>query len=171
MDKNDTEKQLIEAGYTKQEVADIMGIGINEIDAGLAMDLGLTDPYLYGELVKFAERAGLDVESYAYRSVRRVLEKVSGGMNFAAACERAGLSLDFVMACVEKDEGLKDLFYASQHKFDMKAMGSMMQALERGDGKLALEVLGRQSKDFKPAKQVVEVSKTVDIRKGQVIDV
>ena len=130
------------------------------------------DSLLYGELQNAADRLGVSVGSYAYRSVRRILEKVSGGMNLDEACIRAGIKPEEFKVMAESDAGLRDMLYGIRHKFDMKVMGSVMRDLEneKGNGKLALDILGRQSTSFAPPKQSVEVSKTIDIRGSRVID-
>lgn len=170
---DDVNKELRELGYNDQEIAEMTGQKLADVSADSALKHCVVpdDSMLYSELAKVAERQGLDVESYAYRAVRRVLEKMAGGMNMEAACKSAGLKFSEVQQMAQSDEGLRDMLYAIRHEFEMKAQGAIMRQIEeKGDGRLALDLLARQTEDFQPPKNQIEVNKTIDIRDSMVID-
>lgn len=129
----------------------------------------IADEYLLGELRVVAERLGLQPEDYAYRSVERVVQKVNHGMSLARACTNTGLSIDKLREMAESEPRLKDLFYEALHRFEMRALSSLMAGVD-SDPKLALEVLSRRNEDFAPARRSVEVT-NIDIRSGMVLDV
>lgn len=170
---DDTIKELKELGYSDRDVADMTGVPLADVSADSALRNCVVpdDTMLYGQLEKAAERLGIDVGTYAYRAVRRVLEKMAGGMNIDVASRSAGLKPDEVKALAQSDEGLRDMMYAIRHEFEMKAQGAIMRQIEeKSDGRLALDVLSRQTEDFQPAKNQIEVNKTIDIRDSMVLD-
>lgn len=119
------------------------------------------------ELVRVAELVGLDVESYMYRAVRRVLEKCAVGIPLDDAVVGSGLKLDEFMGVVDGCEDLRELYLGLRHGWELRTMVGVNGAIEKGDGKLGLEVIGRQVNGLAPAKQRVEVNRVIDIRVGQ----
>lgn len=153
-------QELLEAGYSAMEVAEIIG-------DDFVVDVPVLNDDVMAALSVAAERMGITKKTYAFRSLRRVFEKVERGMSFDAACASAGLSVSDVERIAVGDPALRDMFLGARHKMEIRMMDSVMRSADE-DGKLALEVLSRQTSDFKPAKQRVEVSKTVDVRGGWV---
>lgn len=101
---------------------------------------------------------GLPLDKVGRRRLVMLMEKVAGGMRYETACDELGLGADFVDAlCAEYP--LLDLWRLEcRHGYQMEAMGAVAASIDRGDGKLALDVLSRQTADFRPAKARVEVT-------------
>lgn len=160
----DIKSELIELGYTPSEVEQITGEPIEDVAESAGAVVLPDNSTVYSELRAVADRRGISVESYAYRTVKRVLEKVAGGMGYSDACKSAGIHPSDVQDMAKSDPGLKDMLLGLRHRFEMQAMGAIQSQIREGDGKLALELLSRQTQDFQPAKNKIEIDQTINLR-------
>lgn len=129
------------------------------------------DSPLYGELEAEAFKAGVKVETYAYRRIRRLMEKVAGGMSIEESCSRSNVRFEDFVTIVQSNPGLCDILESIQHDFDMKVLGSLSRSLgqEKGNARAAMDVLERQTRSFAPAKQSVSVER-INVGEGQILD-
>lgn len=119
-----------------------------------------------GEMVE-----GLPIDDIGRRRLGMMMEKVAGGMRWDSAAYEVGLSVDYVRALADKHAGLDAWLMECKHSFQMRAMAAVGKSLDRGDGKLGLEMLSRTTDDFKPATKSISVSGGDVFRQAwQVID-
>ncbi len=119
-----------------------------------------------GEMIE-----GLPIDEIGRRRLGMMMEKVAGGLNWEVAARESGLAIDFVRGLADKHVGLDAWLTECRHAFQMRAMGAVAKALDRGDGKLGLEVLSRQTDSFKPATKSVAISGGDAFRKAwEIID-
>lgn len=119
-----------------------------------------------GEMIE-----GLPIDEIGRRRLGMMMEKVAGGMKWEVAAYEVGLSVDYVRALGDKHDGLNMWLSECKHAFQMRAMGAVAMALDRGDGKLGLDMLSRTTDDFKPATKNVAISGGDVFRQAwQVID-
>lgn len=169
-DKNSTlisGTDTIKARESEVDKSEIKKLDIATV-SDLAVNVELIDETLYSELELAASRLGMDVGTYTYRTIKRVFEKVALGMSLDVAATRAGIPLSDLNDMAMADAGLRDMYYALRHRFDMNVMGAVMGNIGDGDGRLALDVLSRQSGDFVSSAKKVEVSGVIDLRSGMV---